>query len=846
MKLLFQHKGLLTGAGLALVALLAWFGVRQADLYAAVDFNRDVRPILNKKCVGCHGGIRRQGDLSLLFREDALKPAKSGRRAIVPGDPGASELLRRVSHADPKERMPKEAPPLTDAEVRILRRWIVQGAVWEDHWAYVKPVAAPLPAVSNTIWPQNALDYFILARLEAEGLQPSPAADCPVLLRRASLDLIGLPPAPEAVDAACQNPTPAAYATFVDTLLASSRFGERWAAMWLDLARYADSQGYEKDASRTIWRYRDWVIRAFNDDLPFDQFTREQLAGDLLPGATEEQRIATAFHRNTMTNAEGGTDDEEHRSAALIDRVNTTWVIWQGTSFACTQCHGHPYDPFRHEDYYRAFAYFNNTEDWDQDDEFPTLASFEPGAGAAGQRLLDRYHHLQATLDSLASTPELTEARRAWEGRLKDPAALKWVAETWQNELLRIARTPEADRDGAQHARIRYIFAEVSDDPRLIHLRQQRAKARQALNALKPIFTPVMQELPPERRRRTYVFERGNFLLRTQEVQPAPPTAITPHLDGLPPNRLGLAAWLTHPDNPLTARVVVNRFWEQLFGIGLVETVEDFGTQGTPPSHPELLDWLAVQFVEAHQWRVKALLRQIVLSATYQQASTVTEALRARDPQNRLLARGPRFRLSAEQIRDQALFVAGLLSDKLYGPSVMPPQPDSLWQSPYSGERWVTATNEDRYRRGLYTFWKRTTPYPALATFDSPSREFCVARRTRTNTPLQALVTLNDPAFVEAAQALAERMLAETAALPDAARVDACLDRGYRLVLQRPPDAPTLATLRTLYQQAFDHYQAHPDDARALSGRTVRGPTPAALTVVANALLNLDAFLTKE
>jgi len=835
-----QRGRLLPAVGLliSLAAITTGPGCTGGPADDTVDFNRDVRPILNERCVSCHGGVRRKGDLSLLFRKDALQPAESGNPAIVPGDPGASELMRRVTNHDPEERMPKEDTALSPDEVKTLRRWIAAGARWEDHWAYVHPTAPDLPAVSDPSWPSNGIDHFTLARLDQEGLTPSPRAECPVLVRRVSLDLIGLPPSPEQVDGVCNDPAPEAYEHFVDSLLASPRYGERWAALWLDLARYADSQGYEKDLPRTIWRYRDWVIKAFNDNMPFDRFTLEQLAGDLLPNPTEAQRIATAFHRNTMTNTEGGTDDEEYRLAAVIDRVNTTWEVWQGTSFGCVQCHGHPYDPFRHEEYYTFLAFFNNTADWDQIDERPTLKQFPDEQATDGQALLAAIASIEQQMLAVAATPEMEDARRHWESRLDDPKIAGKITETWQNEVLRIVRTPEAERSDAQRALIRYVFAELDPAPELDALRKQRQGKREALNQLNPVVTPVMAALPVGQRRKTYVFERGNFLLRKEEVQPGVPASMPALPDDAPRNRLGLARWLVSPENPLTARVMVNRFWEQLFGMGIVETLEDFGTQGLPPSHPALLDWLALQFAQEHAWDVKALLRQIVTSTTYQQASTVTPDLLNRDPRNRLLARGPRFRLSAEQIRDQALAVSGLLSDKLFGPSVMPPQPEGLWQNPYSSADWETSYGQDRYRRGLYTFWRRTVPYPAMITFDSPSREFCVSRRVRTNTPLQALVTLNDPAYVEAAQALARRMHASSA-------VEAQLRTGYRLALARDPDAETLQALRDLYDEAAQYYASDPVAATAMSSRD-EAPEHAALTVVANAILNLDAFVTKE
>jgi len=799
-----------------------------------VDFNADIRPILNERCVNCHGGIRRQGDLNLLFRSEALAAAESGLSAIVPGDPGASELLRRVSHTDPEQRMPQEDEPLTSEEISKLRRWIADGAPWDDHWAYVAPQKHTLPDVQQKDWPQQEIDYFILARLEQAELAPSPRAACPILVRRATLDLIGLPPTPEDVSAVCEEET--TYEAYVDELLASPHYGERWASMWLDLARYADSKGYEKDVGRTIWRYRDWVIDAFNTDLPFDQFTIEQLAGDLLPNPTEAQLIATAFNRNTMTNTEGGTDDEEFRVAAVVDRVNTTWETWQGTSFSCVQCHGHPYDPFKHEEYFQFFAFFNNTVDRDYDDEYPTLLDFGKETAAEGAALAEEWEQIDQEILRLATEDSIAQARRMWESQLDQPEIIGQVRNMLQNEVRRIAQTPEVERDAAQHTLITSVYAGVSPDEQLAALHERRGEVRRAINELNPLQTPIMRELPPHQQRDTHVFERGSFLSPKESVIAGMPASLPALPDDAPRNRMGMAEWLVSAENPLTARVTVNRFWEQLFGTGIVESLEDFGTQGYAPSHPGLLDHLAVIFQKDLSWSIKQLLRMLVTSATYQQASHVTPALQQTDPYNRLLARGPRFRLSAEQIRDQALFVSGLISDKMYGPPVMPPQPEGLWRNPYDGRQWTTSEGEDRYRRALYTYWRRTIPYPSMATFDSPSREFCVSRRLRTNTPLQALVGLNDPVYVETAQALANRMAEAGEEIP------AQLSAGYRHALGHDPDPATLSDLFSLFNEALAHYEAHEEDAQAMGGTAVQ----AALAVVANTILNLDSFVMKE
>ena len=818
----------ITGA----VSLTALFLSGGCQRTPPVSFNQQVRPILNERCVNCHGGIRRQGDLSLLFRQEALAAAESGARAIVPYEPASSELIRRVAHTDPARRMPKEDASLTPEEIQTLQTWIEQGAPWEDHWAYVAPARPSLPDVSDPEWVRDPIDHFVLAQLDKRGLTPQSEAACPVLVRRAALDLTGLPPAPEDVQQVCTD-TDISYEDYVDSLLSSPAYGERWAAMWLDLARYADSKGYEKDIGRTIWRYRDWVIQAFNGDMPFDRFTIEQLAGDLLPDATESQLIATAFHRNTMTNTEGGTDDEEFRTAAVIDRVNTTWEVWQGTSFACVQCHGHPYDPFLHEEYYEFFAFFNSTADRDLDSEYPTLPLFEEEVDTEGRELTREIARLEEAIIARVRSDELAAERRIWETTLNAPEVIGQVRLMLQNEVKRVVATLETERGDAQRWTLDYVYAGLSDDPVIVRLRKEKAEKERALRTLNPVQTPIMRELPFQRR--THVLERGSFLLRGEVVAPDTPDALPAMPEDAPRNRLGMAEWLVSGRNPLTARVMVNRFWEQLFGTGLVESLEDFGTQGLERSHPELLDYLAVRFVEDHDWRMKSLLRAMVLSATYRQSSQVTGELLQKDPRNRYLARGPRFRLSAEQIRDQALQVSGLLSSRMYGPSVMPPQPEGLWKNPYDSRRWQTSEGEDRYRRAIYTYWRRTVPYPSMATFDSPSREFCVSRRIRTNTPLQALVSLNDPVFIEAAQGLARRMQKHAAPIP----------AGYTYALGTPPNRETLDVLTGLYTDALAHYTEGTGDAARLTGDPGSAEL-AALTMVANAILNLDQFLMKE
>ena len=776
-----------------------------------VDFNADIRPILNDRCVLCHGGVKAHAELNLKFRDRALLGGESGLPAVVPGDADASELIRKVSHADPSDRMPKDAAPLSEEEILKLRKWIDQGAKWEPHWAYVAPVKAE--ASLDDEWIRSPIDAFVLERLRSEGLEPGEEAECAVLARRVSLDLIGLP---TTEDRAWELCTSGNYEDLVDELLASPSFGERWTALWLDLARYADSKGYETDAGRSIWRYRDWLIQAFNDDMPFDQFTIEQLAGDLLDEPRASQLIATAFSRNTMTNAEGGTDDEEYRIAAVIDRVNTTWEVFQGTTMKCVQCHGHPYDPFVHSDFYASFAFFNDTADWDQGNDEPLLREFESAHQDRGAELLADRAELDEEITQFVSTERMLEVRAEWEMSLDDPLVAGAINPTALNEVIRIVSIPLDARTGHQNAFMRDRFANAHESTS--ELREQRSEISAAIDSLYPTITPIMRRLPDAELRTTRRFERGSFLAQLEKVEPGVPASLPAMSDSVRADRLSFARWLVSAENPLTARVTVNRFWEQLFGLGIVESTDDFGTVGIRPSHPELLDWLAVHFQDDLSWSVKAILREIVLSSTYRQSSVSTEAKRDSDPVNRLFSRGPRFRLSAEQIRDQALAVSGLLSDKQMGPSVMPPQPDGIWKNPYNGLYWKAAEDEDRYRRALYTYWRRTGPYPSMEAFGVPSREVCLSRRIRTNTPLQALVTLNDPGFWEAAEALGARMENE---LPEAASNRDRVALGYRLALSREPSPGKLDVLSALAEEA-------------------------SMALVANVILNLDEFLTKE
>lgn len=949
------------------VLTLAIAASAPAALGREIDFNRDVRPILTKNCTTCHGGVKMAGEVSFLYREDTLGQGESGKTIVVPGHPEQSEMIARILSSDPELRMPPpdhHPKPLTEAEVATLTEWIRQGAKWGEHWSFLPPRDHASPAVNDTAWPQSGLDHFILAGIEAADLQPSAPAAPEEWLRRVSLDLTGLPPTLEEWDqfhqAHLADPAKAREEA-VDRLLASPAYGEKWAAMWLDLARYSDTFGFEKDPHRDIWPFRDWVIRAFNDDMPFDQFTLKQLAGDLVENPEPHDLIATAFHRNTQNNTEGGTDDEEWRMAAVIDRVNTTWTAWNATTFGCVQCHAHPYDPIPHDDYFRFLAFFNNSEDVDLDTDFPrTKVADDPAKQAEVVRiekfLRQRRNEMNAPMRAIASgitdwqtlkftqatvqppTGKLTQQTDGiviTSGTTPNNTVFHLESEALPLALLRVEIFPENDDpaewrgrgaviaglemdviapDGSRNpVRLREVAADfiagpfdpneslqsstagfgeypmthgprtawfipwqpvqpapgskleirirhgatcnesqntvlprfrlaASADPSLIaHLDTPEHHSlwseldllRKQYNEIPGITIPVMRERAPEARRETRVFIRGNRMTLDKVVEPGVPDVFAGK--GVTGNRLDMARWITSPQNPLAARVMANRLWAEIFGTGIVETLEDFGSSGAVPSHPELLDHLALRLRDHHQWRIKPFLRELVLSATYGQSSRSTPGLTAADPRNRLLARGPRQRLSAEMVRDQALLIAGLLERKMHGPPVFPPQPEGVWNSVYSGATWKTSEGPDRYRRAIYTYNKRTAGYPAFLTFDGSSRDVCLPRRLTTNTPLQALVTLNDPAHIEFARAFAKRM---AEAGPDPA---ARLARGYRLITLRDAPPDIVSTLVQLHADARGEYEKTPAESVKIA------PTPdeAALVLVANTLLNSDLALNR-
>lgn len=940
-----------------------------------VQFSRDVLPVLSANCFACHGPDEheRQAGLRLDLEAEAKK-VRDGKTVIAPGSIEKSSLIARLTSTDPDVVMPppKSKKQLKPEQIETLRRWVAEGAKWQRHWSF-EPVVKPA----------GTLDDLVKAELTKKGLTMQKAASPHALVRRLSLDLIGLPPTPEMADAFARDSSPAAYERLVDELLKRPQFGEHWGRMWLDLARYADTKGYEKDLGRTMWPWRDWVVNALNADMPLDQFTVEQLAGDLLPNATEQQLVATAFHRNTMANDEGGTDDEEFRTVAVKDRIDTTMQVWMGLTMGCAKCHTHKYDPISNEDYYRFYALFNQTEDADRYDDAPRLPVATAAQRAEKEKLLARVKaaedaakkagdadsklaadeegkwkvakFVEANARSGAKlTPQddgavlatgkvenedvytvtlaLSAGRHTAirleaipakfpDGQLgvgRNPADPNFVVSELVVELvsgdvatpLKLV-APRADfsqngwpvaaaidgdlktgwaispRQRERHVAI-FDFAErltVEADAKLrvtltqnygqrLVLAQFRLSTSDADPAgLKPTFEspetrkareelaaaqkglkdfeaslpllPILRELPADKQRVTKIHKRGNFLDPGDAVTPEVIAEFGKLPEGAPRNRLGVAMWLVSKQNPLTPRVWANRVWSRLNGQGIVETEEDFGALGAPPSNPALLDWLAAEYRDGG-WSLKKLIKSIVMSDTYRQASEVTPTLREADPRNVLASRGSRYRLGAEVVRDQTLAVSGLLSLKMGGPSVMPPQPAGMWRSTYNGQKWIDAEGEDRFRRGLYTYLKRTTPYPSFTTFDAGSGEVCQVRRIRTNTPLQALVTLNDPVYLEAAAAFAKRMVA------DGTDAESRAARGLRLALARPLRDGEAAPLVRLQRDAQAAFEAAPEKAEAII-KSSRGtaasmkPTEfAAWIVTANAILNLDEFLTRN
>jgi len=1053
-----------------------------------IDFNRDIRPILSEKCFVCHGpdAPNKRIRLRLDSEAGALADLGGGRRAIVPGHPEQSELVRRITAEDEMRRMPPtySGSTLTGQEIELLKQWIKQGAQWQKHWSLIAPIKPELPQIKNRAWPRNEIDYFVLARLEREGLQPSPEADRATLIRRASLDLTGLPPTPAEIDSFLADKSPQAYEKVVDRLLASPRYGERMAFRWLDAARYADTNGYQIDGERSMWRWRDWVIEAFNRNMPFDQFIIEQLAGDLLPNPTLDQRIATAFNRNHRTNSEDGIVPEEYAVEYVVDRVDTVSTVFLGLTMSCARCHNHKYDPITQKEYYQLFAYFNSiaedgrvsnhgnappwiaaptreqqgklrqlendiaqTENrlallaknllpaqrrWEQSlasvgsqqwfpndnlllhhsfdkdaaieinepaaeqnssskapanpaeigfkggmpvycespagqgvefngnlffdagkaanfnyrdrikdfkDKFTISAWFYPQSehsGAIVTRMQDnveakedrlpkgrgygvffvnskvhfnlvsvwaddsfrveteeklpikKWHHLLATFDSSQPYEKVQIYINGQKQKLKinnarlfrsfadgganlrigggggpewrfngmidevriykslpDAAAIAMLS--CPDPLDRVASIPPEQRTEGQRLKMLNAFLERGAPAAARQVWKRLRELKQEKERLEDEFPTVMVMQEAAQPQPAFILKRGAYDAPGEKVERGVPTILHQMPEGTPNNRLGFAKWLVHPSNPLTARVTVNRFWQMLFGAGLVKTTEDFGVQGELPSHPELLDYLATEFQRAG-WNIKALLKMIVMSATYRQSSKVTQAVLQRDPENRLLARGPRFRLPAEMIRDQTLFVSGLLVEQIGGPSVKPYQPEGLWDDLVFKEfKYIQDKGDKLYRRSLYTYWKRTITPPAMATFDAATRESCTVREARTNTPLQALNLMNDVTYIEAARSLAERMLREGSSKEVRIRF------AFRLATSRWPKTAEMEILLDNLNAQLDYFRNNPGEAVRLLqvgeksyDKRLEENELAAYSAVASLILNLDEVITKE
>jgi hypothetical protein len=819
-----------------------------------VDYQRDVRPILARSCTTCHGAEMHEGGLRLHTRKALLRGGDHGA-ALVVGRSAESRLILYVAGAnDEGLLMPPEGEgrPLTAEEIGVLRAWIDQGAKGPDeeadtirtsHWAF-QPIGRPVPPhVRQSQWVRNPIDAFVLARLESQGIEPSAEADRATLLRRVYLDLLGLPPSPSELEAFLNDPRPDAYELVVERLLADPAYGERWGRHWLDLARYADSDGYEKDLPRPhAWRYRQWVIDALNADMPYDEFTLQQLAGDLIAGASSDCLAATGFHRNTLTNREGGVDREEDRVKQTVDRTNTTGTVWLGLTMGCAQCHSHKYDPISQREYYGLYAFFNSLEERDipawlypwQEEQFRDQL-------AAWQR---KETELREALQQYTAQ-ELARRQAAWEDSvLQDSSSGDAGAARLPAAVASALATARPSRSAAQQKAIDDYYRSIDpelkrwNDALAAHGRQRPQPSVQAQT--------LYERNPP---RETRVLMRGDFLQPGDAVEPHTPQVLPPlEASGGRPTRLDLVRWLFDPQHPLTARVAVNRVWQRYFGQGLVESSHDFGTQGTPPSHPELLDWLASEF-RLGGWSFKKLHRLIVTSATYRQSSRNRPELKDLDPYNRLLARQNRLRVEAEVVRDLALAASGLLEPRIGGESVRPPQPADVAALGYAGSvKWVESRGADRYRRGLYTFFQRTVPYPMFMDFDAPDANECCTRRERSNTPLGALTLQNDPVFVECAQAFARRLMREVGPQGDVAQR---VRLAFRLAVGRDPTPHEVQLVGRLHDDALACYAAQPELARAMAGNLPRPSGAgdaelAAWAVVGRTLLNLDEFITRE
>jgi hypothetical protein len=857
---LVSLAGLLNGAGVAQSNPLPPPAERQ------VDFSKDIEPILGSRCLLCHGASQQMKGLRLDNRQDALRGGESGK-VILPGDSAASKLIHLVGAVNPDRVMPPAGNRLTAAEVGTLRAWIDQGAEWalddpaaakqttvaeeSGHWSFRPLRRPPRPSVGKNGWAQNAIDSFVLARLEKEGIEPSPEADKATLIRRLSLDLIGLPPSATEVTSFLKDDRPEAYEHLVDQLLNSPHYGERWARYWLDLARYSDSDGYRQDDFRPhAWRYRHWVIEAFNRDMPFDQFTIEQIAGDVLPGSTTEQKVATGFHRNTPSNREGGTDMNQFRFEQVINRTNAVGTVWLGLTAGCAQCHDHKFDPLSQKEYYQLFAFFNDAEETNIDAPLP---------GELGPYLQEADPYRRKRL-ALLEKYRVPDRQPFWEKKMLEAMANPGKWQNWDKAAgtlrvgdmhpvygmgEKILRSPPARRSEKEAKILTDHYVRYSSQvvPKKVYEEElnfdQLLEELKALDAAFPALSQAQTIATEKKPRQTHLYVRGNFKNLGAPVEPGMPGFLHPSPDRPQPPRLRLAKWIVSEDNPLTSRVVTNRFWQELFGRGIVSTSEDFGTQGSKPSHPELLDWLAAEFRDTG-WSMKHLVKTIVLSATYRQVSRPRPDLQVRDPNNVLLASQSRTRLSAELIWDSALAVSGLLNPAVGGKSVRPPRPKAVQKR----GSWVESTGPDRYRRGLYIQYQRMSPYPFMTNFDMPPGYTPACHRGRSNTPLQALNLLNDPVFYEAARALAVRILTESSEDSQDR-----LNHAFQLCLARTPDREELQWLGEAIQQQTEILKKEPDLAHATLSFELPGIKPidaAAWVGASRVLLNLDEFITRE
>ncbi|QDV66399.1 Planctomycete cytochrome C [Rosistilla carotiformis] len=785
----------------------------------APDFAREVLPILSKQCFACHGPDEetREGGLRLDTREHAVEELDSGSRAIVPGDADQSELMARVVTKDEFLQMPppETGKSLSDDEKEILRRWVESGAKYSLHWAFqpIHKPAAPLSTKGG--WGRNEVDAFVLAKLQAAGLSPSPEASPEELMRRLYLDLIGLPPTYTEVQEFASDPNDEAYGQIVDRLLASKHFGERWGRHWLDLARYADSNGYLGDELRPeAWRYRDWVIEAINNDLPYDQFSTEQIAGDLLEDATESQRIATGFHRNAMENTEAGVDKEADRVAQTVDRLSTFGTIWMGMTVGCAECHTHKFDPLTHQEFYQLYAFFNNLE------SDKVVLGYRDQVAEDSQEAKQREEKIDEIVAKI----------------LQDLVSLDPAQKELVDQRLDTLAKPEKHRTEEEKESLEHWLADLPDDTRSRLAEYEDLASKRP--APKQIVAPAVQQR--RKPRQTFIHYRGDFRQPSDKVYPGTPSFLPPlESSEKDADRVDLAKWLFHPEHPLTARTATNHIWQHLFLEGMFRTEDNLGVAGDPPTHPQLLDWLAGELQE-NGWSRKSLIKTIVLSSTYRQSSQQTQRLKEVDPENRLLGRQFRYRLEAEIIRDLALSVSGLISKNIGGPSIRPPMNKRL-TSISRNQSWDVSRGEQKYRRGMYILFRRATPFPMLSTFDGPDSTSACAAREISNSPLQSLTLLNDPVFFECAQSLGQQKLA--------AEEDAWISEMFQRMLSRNPTSEELAASQEFYRELLDSLEnSKQSDLKAIVNDEKSSASliqQAAQVLLARSLMNLDEFITR-